>query len=64
MDEKEIEELEDEDVEVEYVTRLDLNWTCKSCGAENSEYDIPGDGNVICICEECNKKYQYYNCIY
>lgn len=64
MDEEDIEELDYENAEIEYIVRLDLNWTCKSCGAENCEYDVPGDGNIICICTECQKKYQYYNCIY
>ena len=64
MSEEEIEELEDDDVEVEQCCTFDLNWICKNCGADNTEYDIPLEGNVICVCSECSKKYQYYHCIY
>ena len=59
-----IEELDDEDFEVEAITKFDLSWTCKECGANNCEYDIPFEEKIICECEECGKKYKAYYCPY
>lgn len=64
MEDEEIEELDDEDVEVEQQNTFDLYWTCKECKTENVEYNILLDDNIICTCDKCGKKYQYYHCIY
>ena len=62
---EDIKYLDDSDYEVETVTMFNLAWTCPNCGyTDNIEFDIPAEGTVICECEECERKYQVYHCIY
>lgn len=61
---EENEELEDENVEVETDISFNLYWTCLNCKNDNAEYNIPADGVVKCICDNCEKEYEYYHCIY
>ena len=61
---EEIEELEEESCEVETRTEFDLSWTCKKCGEENVEYDIPAETPMIVDCNNCGKRYEYYYQLY
>ena len=58
---EDIEELDEENAEVEEYISSDLSWTCKKCGKENVEYNIPTFEQVICVCTACGKKYEYYH---
>lgn len=55
-----IEELEEVNCEIEARTEFDLNWTCTNCKEENTEYDIPIEQLIICTCNKCGKRYEYY----
>ena len=56
---EDIEELDEENCEIETRTEFDLNWTCDNCKAENTEYNIPIEQLIICICDKCKKRYEY-----
>lgn len=60
----EIEELDEKCCEIDTRTEFYLNWICPNCKEENTEYDIPVETLIICICENCNKKYEYYASVY
>ena len=58
--EEEIEELESENCDIERRIEFDLSWTCKKCGEENTEYDIPIEHLMIVNCGNCGKRYEYF----
>ncbi len=64
MIEEEYEELSEEDYETEERTETDLFWTCKNCGTNNAEYNIPYQEEIICECYKCGKKYSAWYCPY
>lgn len=61
---EDIEELDVDDYETKERTETDLFWTCKNCGANNTEYEIPYEEEIICECYKCGKKYSVSYCPY
>lgn len=59
LSKEEIEELDDEYCEVEPDTTFNLDWSCKECEEDNTEYNIPIAKEIICECSNCGKKYKY-----
>ena len=64
MTEEEREELSEEDYETGERTETDLFWTCKNCGKNNAEYNIPYEEEIICECYNCGKEYSVWYCPY
>lgn len=59
-----MEELDEKCCEITTRTEFDLSWTCPNCNEENTEYDISVETLMICTCDKCHKKYEYYTQIY
>lgn len=53
----------DLDDEENKATRV-ANGASKERKEENMEYDIPVETLILCTCENCNKKYEYYTSVY
>ena len=53
-----------EEYELEPVTSFDLFAKCPYCGAEDTHYDVGGQGTKLIDCEECEKQYYVHYNIY